>query len=159
MCVRGQDVIQIYWGHGIHGIESASRFYFGKHPSLLTLGESALLAGMIPAPELRSPFRDRSRGKIFQARVLKRMVNVAFLDVMTALTVLKQPLSYANELFILPSPSGEEMRGSRSLYQENTDSTLKSVWDWETESRIWEICEEMERWTMKFRCSDLGFYP
>lgn len=54
-------MIQIYWGHGIHGIESASDFYFGKHPSLLTLGESALLAGIIPAPEVRSPFRDRSR--------------------------------------------------------------------------------------------------
>ncbi|EXB44348.1 Penicillin-binding protein 1A [Morus notabilis] len=85
-------VNKIYWGHGIYGIESASDFYFGKPPSLLTLGESALLAGIIPAPELRSPFRDPTRGKTFQARVLKRMVEVGFLDIETALSVLKQPL-------------------------------------------------------------------
>lgn len=87
-------VNKIYWGHGIYGIESASDFYFGKHPSLLTLGESALLAGIIPAPEFRSPFKDPTRGKTFQARVLKRMVDVGFLDVETALSVVKQPLPY-----------------------------------------------------------------
>lgn len=58
---RVKSVLQIYWGHGIYGIESASKFYFGKHPSLLTLGESAMLAGIVPAPEVRSPFRDPSR--------------------------------------------------------------------------------------------------
>ena len=52
---------QIYWGHGVHGIEAASALYFGKHPSLLSLGECAMLAGIIPAPELLSPFRDPSR--------------------------------------------------------------------------------------------------
>ncbi|PON80868.1 GPCR kinase [Trema orientale] len=156
-CYMCKDLIQIYWGHGIHGIESASDFYFGKHPSLLTLGESALLAGIIPAPELRSPFRDRSRGKIFQARVLKRMVDVGFLDVKTALSVLKQPLSYVNGppsvdgILHLSSFTGEELRGSTTLTQGYTDSTLRSVWDWEAESRIWETCEEMERWAMKIR--------
>ncbi|KAL5558366.1 hypothetical protein UlMin_034577, partial [Ulmus minor] len=82
----------IYWGHGIYGIEAASNFYFGKHPSLLTLGESALLVGIIPAPELRSPLKDPCRGKLFQARVLKRMVDVGFLDVKTAVSAVKQSL-------------------------------------------------------------------
>ena len=53
--------LQIYWGHGIHGIEAAANFYFGKPPLLLTIGECAMLAGMIPAPEILSPFRDPSR--------------------------------------------------------------------------------------------------
>lgn len=53
--------MQIYWGHGVHGLEAASALYFGKHPSLLTLGECAMLAGVIPAPELLSPYRDPSR--------------------------------------------------------------------------------------------------
>ncbi|BFG19133.1 hypothetical protein CerSpe_054070 [Prunus speciosa] len=83
---------KIYWGHGIYGVESASTFYFGKHPSCLSLGESAMLAGLIPAPELRSPLRDPSRVKTFQARVLKRMVDVGFLDFETALFVVKQYL-------------------------------------------------------------------
>ncbi|GMP83708.1 hypothetical protein CsSME_00037522 [Camellia sinensis var. sinensis] len=83
----------IYWGHGIYGVEMASKFYFGKHPTLLCLGECAMLVGIIPAPELRSPLRDTSRGKTFQARVLKRMVEVGFLDMETALLVVKQNLN------------------------------------------------------------------
>ncbi|XP_030968771.1 uncharacterized protein LOC115989243 isoform X2 [Quercus lobata] len=51
-----------------------------------------MLAGIIPAPELRSPLRDPSRGKSFQARVLRRMVEVGFLDIETALLVVKQGL-------------------------------------------------------------------
>ncbi|KAM4101021.1 hypothetical protein ACJW30_05G112200 [Castanea mollissima] len=106
---------KIYWGHGIYGIKSASIFYFGKHPSLLSLGESAMLAGIIPAPELRSPLRDPSRGKSFQARVLRRMVEVGFLDIETALLVVKQGLrlpvfvsGYADGLLHLsPLPKDE----------------------------------------------------
>uniref|UniRef100_M0ZK18 Penicillin-binding protein n=1 Tax=Solanum tuberosum TaxID=4113 RepID=M0ZK18_SOLTU len=88
---------QIYWGHGICGIQSASKLYFGKHISLLSLGECAMLTAMIPAPELRSPFRDSSRGKIFQARVLKRMVEFGFLDVEMASIAVKQPLRFNSE--------------------------------------------------------------
>jgi membrane peptidoglycan carboxypeptidase len=55
------NCIQIYWGHGIYGIEAAAKFYFGKPPVLLKIGECAMLAGMIPAPEFFSPFRDGSR--------------------------------------------------------------------------------------------------
>ncbi|CAL5350322.1 unnamed protein product [Camellia sinensis] len=89
---KGYGKLQIYWGHGIYGVEMASKFYFGKHPTLLCLGECAMLVGIIPAPELRSPLRDTSRGKTFQARVLKRMVEVGFLDMETALLVVKQNL-------------------------------------------------------------------
>jgi membrane peptidoglycan carboxypeptidase len=35
---------------GIFGIGEASRFYFGKRPQQLTLGESAILTGMIKSP-------------------------------------------------------------------------------------------------------------
>lgn len=53
--------MQIYWGHGVYGIKAAAALYFGKHPSTLTVGECAMLAGIVPAPELYSPLRDPSR--------------------------------------------------------------------------------------------------
>ncbi|XP_072973429.1 uncharacterized protein [Typha angustifolia] len=83
---------KMYWGHGIFGVESASLFYFGKHPFFLTVGESALLAGILPAPEILNPFTSPSRGKSSQYRVLRRMVTEGFLDVETALKVAKQPV-------------------------------------------------------------------
>ncbi len=47
---------RVYWGHGVYGITGAAAAYFQKHPGELTLGEGALLAAMLPAPELYSPF-------------------------------------------------------------------------------------------------------
>ncbi|HVW94434.1 MAG TPA: transglycosylase domain-containing protein [Mucilaginibacter sp.] len=41
----------IEWGRGIYGIGEASRYYFGKSPSELTLGESIYLASIVPNPK------------------------------------------------------------------------------------------------------------
>lgn len=41
----------IEWGRNVYGIGEASRFYFGKHPSQLNLGESIYLASIIPKPK------------------------------------------------------------------------------------------------------------
>ncbi len=53
---------EIYLGQngaqGIFGIWEAARFYFAKEPEQLTVGETALLAGLIRAPNRYSPYRD-----------------------------------------------------------------------------------------------------
>jgi hypothetical protein len=41
----------IEWGPGIYGIAEASRYYFGKTPSELELGESIFLASIVPRPK------------------------------------------------------------------------------------------------------------
>lgn len=41
----------IEWGPMVYGIKEASRFYFSKRPSALTLAESIFLAGIIPSPK------------------------------------------------------------------------------------------------------------
>ena len=45
----------IYFGRGAYGIEDASQTYFNKSASNLTLNESAMLAGIIKAPNTYSP--------------------------------------------------------------------------------------------------------
>lgn len=40
----------IEWGPNVYGIGEASLFYFGKHPSQLTLNESLFLASIVPRP-------------------------------------------------------------------------------------------------------------
>ncbi|XP_049380469.1 uncharacterized protein LOC125845091 [Solanum stenotomum] len=143
---------KIYWGHGICGIQSASKLYFGKHISLLSLGECAMLAAMIPAPELRSPFRDSSRGKTFQARVLKRMVEFGFLDVEMASIAVKQHLRFNSgspdhpDGSLVISSFSKEHSSTNTKCDGDLFSTIKRVWDWETESKIWEVKEDMDRW-------------
>ena len=48
----------IYFGRGAYGVEAASLTYFGHSAKKLTLAESALLAGIIRAPELYDPAHD-----------------------------------------------------------------------------------------------------
>ncbi len=64
---------QVYWGHNAYGIESASLQYFGKHAEELSIAESALLAGMLRAPEFYSPFRNPQEALKRKDVVLKRM--------------------------------------------------------------------------------------
>lgn len=48
----------IYFGHNCFGLYSASEFYFGKSPDALTLGEAAVLAGLVKSPNNYSPFKN-----------------------------------------------------------------------------------------------------
>lgn len=63
----------VYFGHGAYGVEMASRIYFGKSVSHITLPEAALLAGLIKAPNSYSPYNDLVRSKQRQEIVLERM--------------------------------------------------------------------------------------
>lgn len=46
---------QIYFGHGAYGIQAASKLYFNKDVSELTVEEGALLAALPKAPNSYSP--------------------------------------------------------------------------------------------------------
>ena len=45
----------VYFGDGRYGIEAASRGYFGKHASELTVAEAATLAGLVKSPSRLAP--------------------------------------------------------------------------------------------------------
>ncbi len=63
----------IYFGHSCFGITSAAEFYFGKAPTELTLGESAILAGLVKAPNSYSPLKNPEKCKARRQIVLSLM--------------------------------------------------------------------------------------
>ncbi len=65
---------QIYLGEGAFGVAAAARTYFGKAVKDLTLAESALLAGLPPAPNNLSPLRNPKKARERQLYVLNRML-------------------------------------------------------------------------------------
>jgi len=69
---------QVYFGQGAYGVEMASRVYFGKHAKELTLGETSMIAGLIRAPSVSSPFHRFSVAKARQHVVLQRMVDLGY---------------------------------------------------------------------------------
>jgi len=70
---------QIYLGHNLYGVETASRSYFNKSASNLTLAEGAMLAGLISAPEEYSPFVNYKLAKERQTTVLSRMKDLKWI--------------------------------------------------------------------------------
>ena len=64
----------VYFGAGAYGVQAASHAYFGKDVSRLTLPEAAMLAGLVAAPSLYSPYNDLARARDRQRHVLDRMV-------------------------------------------------------------------------------------
>ncbi len=69
-------VNRIYFGATVYGIETASLTYFGKHASELSLGEAAMIAGIIRAPSHFSPFKNLKGALRERNAVLGRMVKL-----------------------------------------------------------------------------------
>jgi penicillin-binding protein 1B len=57
----------------IHGVGEASRIFFGKDVSNVTLAEAATLAGMIRQPSALNPFRNPERARVRRNVVLAEM--------------------------------------------------------------------------------------
>jgi penicillin-binding protein 1A len=83
---------QVYWGHNNYGIQTAAESYFNKNASELNLAESAMLAGIIQAPEEYSPFVNYKLAKQRQALVLARMRELNWITPQEEAAARKQPL-------------------------------------------------------------------
>ncbi|MBR5912984.1 MAG: transglycosylase domain-containing protein [Selenomonadaceae bacterium] len=70
----------IYFGSNFYGIYDAAQGYFGKEPKDLTVGESAMLAGLPNAPSLYSPYVDFMLAKKRQLVVIDAMTRSHFLS-------------------------------------------------------------------------------
>ena len=64
----------INYGHGMYGIENASKFYFDKSAQNLTLAEASILAGIPKSPSNYSPLVNLDTAKKRQLKILKTMV-------------------------------------------------------------------------------------
>ena len=66
---------RVYFGEGAYGIEAAAQRYFNKPAAQLTLGESALLAGLMKGPSRYSPVSSTDRAARRASVVLNTMVS------------------------------------------------------------------------------------
>lgn len=63
----------IYFGHGMYGIEAASKHFFNKSAGELTLSEASILAGIPKGPTIYSPFNSSDNAVNRQKVVLNEM--------------------------------------------------------------------------------------
>ena len=69
----------IYMGHGVYGIESAAKLYFGKSANNLTLSEAATLAGIVRSPGYNSPYVSIEKATKRRNIVLNRMLELGYI--------------------------------------------------------------------------------
>lgn len=87
---------RVYFGAGSYGIESAAKRYFGKSARHITLGESALLAGLLKAPSRYAPTRNARRAEERAAVVIAAMVDAGMLKPKLAMAALAEPARVQN---------------------------------------------------------------
>jgi penicillin-binding protein 1B len=86
----GQNGVQ-----GIFGVWEASQFYFARPPQELSLGDVALLAGLIRAPNALSPFRRPDRARSRRDTVLRLLLDSGEISEADYDAAVNQPLQLA----------------------------------------------------------------
>jgi membrane peptidoglycan carboxypeptidase len=67
---------RVYLGNGIYGFQDAAKLYFNKSAAELDLSEAATLAGILPAPEVINPFKNKQLAIEYRDRILNRMAEL-----------------------------------------------------------------------------------
>jgi penicillin-binding protein 1B len=76
----------------IHGVPEASRIFFGKDVSNVSLAEAATLAGLIQSPSALNPFRNSERAKARRNVVLTEMAQAGYIEEEAAKNAAAEPL-------------------------------------------------------------------
>ncbi|WP_300396024.1 PBP1A family penicillin-binding protein [Henriciella sp.] len=84
---------RVYFGAGFYGLGAASRFYFGKQPEELTIGEASLLATLPQAPSRLALTNNMTDAKTRQRYVLREMVDSGFITPPQAAAAEKEDIA------------------------------------------------------------------
>jgi len=110
----------INYGHGMYGIENASKFYFNKSAADLTLAESSILVGIPKSPSNYSPIINYELAKKRQKMVLENMVENGYI------TKNEMKEAYAEELILIGKKNNINL-STLMYYQDAVLNELESI--------------------------------
>jgi penicillin-binding protein 1A len=118
---------QMYFGHGVYGVQAASRLYFGKPARDLSLEEAALIAGILQGNVRQSPYVNMEAALRRRNYTLGRMAEVGYITAAEAEAARQKPIVLGGEPSAPPSIAPyflEEVRkelegryGAKQLYE------------------------------------------
>jgi penicillin-binding protein 1A len=89
----------VYFGDGVYGLRAAARHYFDRSPEKLTLGQSAMLAGMVQAPSRLAPTKNLDLARKRSRLVLQAMADTGVISPARAREVkLARPVRQSEKL-------------------------------------------------------------
>ena len=78
--ILGMYLNTVHFGHGTYGVEAAAKRFYGKNTSDLSLGESAMLVGVLPSPASYSPINHWDRAVNRRDIVLNLMLDQGYIS-------------------------------------------------------------------------------
>jgi penicillin-binding protein 1A len=118
---------QMYFGHGVYGVQAASRLYFGKAAKDLSLDEAAMIAGILQGNVRQSPYVNMDAALRRRNYTLGRMAEVGYITADEAEAARKKPIVMRGEPSGHPSAAPyflEEVRkelegryGAKQIYE------------------------------------------
>jgi penicillin-binding protein 1A len=116
-----QEILEFYvndslLGGNVYGVEEASKYYFGKSVSELTLPEASLLAGMYQAPNRYNPYKNPEAAEKRRNTVLSLMVRHGY--------ITEDEKTMANNISIESMLAGT---GKAADYQGYIDTVIEEV--------------------------------
>ena len=102
---------KVYFGKRAYGVAAAAKVYYGKTLDQLTLPQMAMIAGLPQAPSSNNPLNNPRRARDRRNHVLKRMLDVGFIDQQTYQQAVQAPLT--------ASYHGEHVPGTCALFSRN----------------------------------------
>ncbi|HVP14896.1 MAG TPA: transglycosylase domain-containing protein, partial [Terriglobales bacterium] len=152
----------VYWGQsesgGIAGAAEAARWYFDAPVESLDVAPCALLAGLIPAPNTFSPFRNPRLALARRNSVLADMAGIGFLDAATAARLRSEPLvtrrgspppdrfpsfvGYVRQYLADHLPAGAAEHWGLAVY-----TSLDPAWQEQAEQGLASGLDSLERWS------------
>jgi penicillin-binding protein 1B len=101
----------------IHGVAEAARLFFGKDVANLTVGEAALIAGVIQNPGLHSPFVNPKNAVERRNIVLRAMADEEYITADVAQRAIHEPLQIAPRSVDNEAPYFVDMVGQQIAEQ------------------------------------------
>ncbi|MCL5021346.1 MAG: transglycosylase domain-containing protein, partial [Bacteroidetes bacterium] len=83
---------RVPYGNGTFGAEAASRLYFGKPASHVSLAEAAFLAGLPNSPSGSNPYKSIGKAKRRQKLILDRMLELGFVTTSQYNRAVEEPI-------------------------------------------------------------------
>ena len=120
---------RVYFGGGAYGIDAASRKFFGHGADHLSLGEAAIIAGLVKAPSNYSPTADVEAARNRSSVVLETM---------------------ARNGFITPEQASQANPAQVRIQQTTSNNSVRYFTDWalpQLDTLIDQTTEPIDVWT------------
>ncbi|WP_172371282.1 transglycosylase domain-containing protein [Sporosarcina jiandibaonis] len=123
----------VYFGHGMYGVEAASKYYFGKSAKDLTLEESAVITAIAKGPSIYSPVDHPNNSQKRKELVLALMKAQGFITEAQAKRAVEVPIvlkaeEWVDSKRVAPYFLDEVWREAENILSEKGRSPAEGGW-------------------------------